>query len=48
MDRFEHRIALTDVRASRGAYAALKFGSLIGDDIAVEIAETDSLPAAAW
>ena len=41
--RLEHGIAVADVGAARRAHAALNLGSLVGDDIAVEVGQQHHL-----
>ena len=43
MDRLEHGIAVAHVGAARRTHAALNLGSLVGDDIAVEVGQQHHL-----
>ena len=47
VDGLEHRVALADIGRTRGAYAALNLGRLVGDDIAVQVGQHDHLEIAA-
>ena len=41
VDRLEHRVALADIGAAGGADAALKLRRLVGQDVAVEVGQSD-------
>ena len=47
MDSLEHRVTLADVCAAGCADAALELGSLVGDDVAVEVREDEDFEVAA-